>query len=409
MDTLFVARHKATNTALLGIRHLPSTMKIRAQHIGLLHISLLAATSPLSQGFILSFPAPPNYAAIQLHMSSPAIATTKGQVVCVGSANQDLTAYTATVPKTGETVLGESFETSFGGKGANQGVAAAALNIVPVSMVCRVGNDAFGSELLGSFRDVNLRYDESSVVAPNVSTGVAQIIVDTRTGDNQIIVIPGANHALTSADVRSAITSMAKDSQEGGQQIPMTVVVQLEIKPDVALEALRAAKEVGATTIFNPAPAPEGWELDSDFYKYADIVIPNETELRSLCRGEESAKTDDEEAMAQTLFARGVSKAVIVTLGARGAMVVSKTGEDGVRTELVCAPPDLPCNAEPVVDTVGAGDSFCGSLSAYLSAGLSLGEAATKACGVASMSVRKRGAQSSYPRADELPDILRLS
>ena len=320
----------------------------------------------------------------------------------MGSANQDLTAYTATVPKTGETVLGESFETSFGGKGANQGVAAAALAIVPVSMVCKVGADAFGSELLGSFRDVNLQYDGSSVVAPDVSTGVAQIIVDTKTGDNQIIVIPGANHALTSADVRSAITSMAKE-------IPMTVVVQLEIKSEVALEALKVAKEVGATTIFNPAPAPEGWELDSDFYKYADIVIPNETELRSLCKGEESAKTDDEEVMAKTLFARGVSKAVIVTLGARGAMVVSKSGENDVQTELVCAPPDLPCNAEPVVDTVGAGDSFCGSLSAYLSAGLSLGEAATKACGVASMSVRKRGAQSSYPRADELPDILRLS
>ena len=386
-------------------------MTIRA-NIGLaLHITLLSATFPLSQGFILpstrtsstSYAAPPNSAAqLQLHMSSPAAATTKGQVVVVGSANQDLTAYTATAPKTGETVLGESFETSFGGKGANQGVAAAALAIVPVSMVCKVGADAFGSELLGSFRDVNLQYDESSVVVPDVSTGVAQIIVDTKTGDNQIIVIPGANHALTSSDVRSAITSMAKE-------IPMTVVIQLEIKPEVALEALKVAKEVGATTIFNPAPAPEGWELDSDFYKYADIVIPNETELRSLCKGEESAKTDDEEVMAKTLFARGVSKAVIVTLGARGAMVVSKSGENDVQTELVCAPPDLPCNAEPVVDTVGAGDSFCGSLSAYLSAGLSLGEAATKACGVASMSVRKRGAQSSYPRADELPDILRLS
>lgn len=153
-------------------------------------------------------------------MSSPA--TTKGHVVVVGSANQDLTAYTATVPKTGETVLGESFETSFGGKGANQGVAAAALDIVPVSMVCKVGADAFGSELLGSFRDVKLRYDESSVVAPDVSTGVAQIIVDTKTGDNQIIVIPGANHALTSADVRSAITSMAKDKQgeEGDSKSP---------------------------------------------------------------------------------------------------------------------------------------------------------------------------------------------
>jgi len=341
--------------------------------------------------------------------ASSSDATKQGRVVVVGSANQDLTAYTATVPKTGETVLGESFETSFGGKGANQGVAAASLDIAPVSMVCKVGADAFGTELLESFQKVNLQYDETSVVAPNVSTGVAQIIVDTKTGDNMIIVVPGANHALTSSDVRTAITSMADD--DSCSKCPMTVVVQLEIKPEVALEALKVAKEVGATTIFNPAPAPEGWLLDADFYKYSDIVIPNETELRSLCRGEESVETDDEEAMARTLFARGVSNAVIVTLGARGAMVVSKCDDvsGGTSTEFVCAPPELPCNSDPVVDTVGAGDSFCGSLSAYLSAGLSLGEAATKACGVASMSVRKRGAQSSYPSAAELPDALKVT
>jgi len=322
------------------------------------------------------------------------------RVVVVGSANQDLTAYTGQVPTMGQTVLGKSFETSCGGKGANQAVAAASLDICPVSMVCRVGSDSFGTDLLGNFQDIGVQYDASTTIVKTTGTGVAPIVVDTNSGDNMIIVIPGANFALTPEEVRKAILDLVDQGEA-----PAVVIAQLEILPETALEALKVGKEVGAITILNPAPAPEGWDLN-EFFPFADIIIPNETELQSLCGGSSDA---DEEAMAKSLFEKGVGKAVVVTLGARGAMVVAKSEDDDtIEVTPVSAPEDLPCRNDPVEDTVGAGDSFCGALSVYLSAGLSLSEAAGKACGVASMSVRKRGAQTSYPKASELPECLRL-
>ena len=148
-------------------------------------------------------------------------------------------------------------------------------------------------------------------------------------------------------------------------------------------------------------------------------MIPNETELASLCglSSSELVTGEGEEAMAKALLEKGVRQGVIVTLGARGAMIVKKNevsrpsgteSDDGIQTIMISEPIDLPCKSEPVVDAVGAGDAFCGALAAYLSRGIDLDKAACMSCGVASMSVRKRGAQESYPHADELPDCLRL-
>ena len=318
--------------------------------------------------------------------------TSCGGVAVVGSANQDLISYTPILPTLGETVMGTSFETSYGGKGANQAVAAASLGIVPVTMVCRVGQDSFGADLLANFRKVGVHFDEETTMAQDSHSGVAPIVVDTTTGDNMIVVIPGANHVLAPDDVRTAILAAE----------PAVVVSQLEIRPATALEAMKTGKQVGAITILNPAPAPEGWALD-EFYPFVDILIPNETELLRLC------KVGSEQDMARSLLKKGVGKAVVVTLGARGAMVVTKTGDDDAEVTLVKAPEDLPCRDEPVQDTIGAGDAFCGALSTYLSAGLELTDAATKACGVASMSVRKKGAQTSYPTANELPECLKVT
>jgi inosine triphosphate pyrophosphatase len=184
------------------------------------------------------------------------------------------------------------------------------------------------------------------------------------------------------------------------------VVVQLEIEPESALEALKAGKEMGAMTILNPAPAPDSFSLD-DFYPFCDILIPNESELATICGGNEGGSTEEE--MAKSLLDKGVGVAVVVTLGARGAMVVQRAdggGGSGVHTTLVDAPADLPCRKEPVEDTVGAGDAFCGALSTYLSAGVGLVDAAGMACGFASMSVRRRGA--TYPTSKELPASLKL-
>jgi inosine triphosphate pyrophosphatase len=240
-----------------------------------------------------------------------------------------------------------------------------------------------------------VEFDPEATVLKDTPSGVASIVVDTKSGDNMIIVSPGANYKLTKEDVKKAILQLK----------PAQVVVQLEILPLVALEALKVGKQVGATTILNTAPAPEGWSLDElGFYPYIDILIPNETELLKLCPDMEGA---DEEAMARSILKKGVVQAVIVTLGARGCLVVEKKG-DSVEVSITDAPEDLPARNEPVKNTVGAGDSFCGALSSYLSTGLSLVEASKYACGVASMTVRKQGAQESYPSFDDLPPCLVL-
>eukprot|EP00980_Cylindrotheca_fusiformis_P021358 scaffold8240_cov133-Cylindrotheca_fusiformis.AAC.3 len=319
----------------------------------------------------------------------------KNLIMVVGSANQDLTSNTAVLPTIGETVMGNEFATACGGKGANQAVAASLCQFAPVSMVCRVGDDVFGQNLLANFRKTGVHFDEEKTILKGVSSGVASIVVDEKSGDNMIIVSPGANYDLTKEDVREAILK-AKPAQ---------VILQLEILPEVALEALKAGREVGALTILNTAPAPEGWTLEDpgkDFYPFIDILILNETELQKVCQGTEG----DEETLAKSLVPK-VGRAVIVTLGSRGAMIAEKAGDD-VNINYASAPEDLPANKEPVKNTVGAGDSFCGALSSYLSTGISLSEAAGYACGVASITVRKDGAQTSYPTYDELPPCLRL-
>ena len=322
---------------------------------------------------------------------------TKSHVVVVGSVNQDLTSYTGQLPVLGETVMGETFETSCGGKGANQAKAAASLGIAPVTMVSRVGDDVFGQNLLKDFDRKKVQYNkEDTVLKDGTSSGVATIVVDNDSGDNMIIVTPGANYALTPKNVDEALKKMTDP--------PAVVVVQLEIKYDAALQALKTAKELGAITVFNPAPAPTQEGALDEFFPYVDIFIPNETELRTLCCRVDDESVDEEE-LAKSLLGKGVNKAVICTLGSRGAMIVAKDESGGTKVDLVSSPKDLPANSEPVVDTIGAGDAFCGALSTYLASGLDMVEAGNLACGFASMSVRRLGA--NYPEPDELPAILR--
>ncbi|KAG7351103.1 ribokinase [Nitzschia inconspicua] len=324
-------------------------------------------------------------------------AVKNNKILVVGSANQDLTSNSDVLPTLGETVMGKDFATACGGKGANQAVAAGMLGLAPVEMVCRVGDDLFGQNLLANFRKVGVQFDGDKTVLKNTPSGVASIVVDGNSGDNMIIVSPGANYKLTAEDVREAVTKAE----------PAQVIVQLEILPEVALEALKAGKDVGATTLLNTAPAPEGWTLEDpgmEFYPYIDVLILNESELAKVSGGKES---ENEEGMARSLLDKGVGKAVIVTLGARGALIVEKD-DNSIKVSQSQEPDDLPAKKEPVKNTVGAGDSFCGALASYWSTGLTLAEAAKYACGVASMTVRKDGAQTSYPTYDELPDCLKL-
>lgn len=344
------------------------------------------------------------------HVSSiGAFSLTMKRVAVVGSANQDLTSYTAVLPQMGETVMGTTFETSCGGKGSNQACAAASLGLVPVTMICRMGDDVFAQDLLANFKEKGVEVDNETTIikatkdGKSISTGVASIVVDTTSGDNMIIVTPGANHEMTASDVETSLKALVDK--------PTAVVVQLEILESAALAALKTGKELGSITILNPAPAPEEGVLDL-FYPFTDIIIPNETELRKICGVAEDAKggSDFEENLAkQLLIDKGVKQAVIVTLGARGAMVVTREdedGSDGIQVAYVSQPDDLPCKNDPVADTIGAGDAFCGALATYLSCGVELEKAAGMACGFASMSVRRTGA--SYPSPDEIPECLKI-
>lgn len=247
-------------------------------------------------------------------------------------------------------------------------------------------------------------WDKESVHAePGVPTGVAPIIVDSVSGDNSIIVIPGANHALSPTAVQQALHANAPSPQPDHHRL--VVLVQLEITKDSALEAMKVAKQdLGATTILNPAPVPP-WGLE-EIYPFVDILVPNESELRVLCGVSPDDTSADEQELAKSLLDKsGVGEAIVVTLGSRGAMVVTKDGS----VSYVSAPDGLPWNDDPVVDTVGAGDCFCGSLAAYLSSSMDLSSSARLACGMASRSVRHRGAQSSFfTRKDDIPTILRL-
>ena len=320
-------------------------------------------------------------------------------IIVVGSANVDLNAYTPSLPKKGETILGHEFKTSLGGKGANQAIAAARLGTSKqVHMICKVGKDSYGQSLIQNFDQTGVRYSADGIVATGSHTGIATISIDSA-GENTIVVIPGSNHDLTADDVQNQLSTVLKD--DGHKSIILT---QLEIKHDVALMAMKMGREAGALTILNPAPAPES--LDGEFYNFVDIIIPNELELRKLVTGQEGKSNEE---LAKELLKRGIRKAVIVTLGAKGAMVVErKQDSDDCDITMVSAPEDAQNNEDPVVDTVGAGDSFCGSLAVYLASELGITDAAIKACGVAGISVRKKGAQSSYPYGHELPDCLKL-
>lgn len=342
-----------------------------------------------------------------------------GKVVVVGSINQDLTTYSQSLPAPGETLLGTDFVTSAGGKGANQAVAAASIGVVRkengVHMIGRVGKDDMGRGLLKGLRSRGVSNDEEKSMVSGEHTGVASINVSS-SGQNTIIVASGANFSLKPEEVDSSLSKLLQNAQRD------VVLVQLEIDPATALQALKTATSKSALTILNPAPAPKGWTLTQDWYSNIDILVPNESELASLCGASVDEVTGEgEEAMARALLENGVRTAVIVTLGERGAMIVRRKSDSGEQTSpnvndddsshetiMISEPADLPHAALPVVDAVGAGDAFCGALAAYLSRGVDLEQASSMACGVASMSVRKRGAQESYPLARDLPECLQL-
>jgi ribokinase len=284
-------------------------------------------------------------------------------VVVAGSANIDLVTYTDRFPRPGETIFGREFSLGFGGKGANQAVAARLCGGA-VSMVARVGDDLFGPATIENFRAQGI--DTRCVqVTPGVSSGVAPIFVEP-SGQNRIWVVKGANDRLTPADVDAAAEVI-----RGADYL----VLQLEIPLETVYYALAFAHKLGVRTILNPAP---GQALDLARIAAADYVIPNETEAEAM------TGTADVREAARRLLAGGVRR-VIVTLGADGALLA---GEDGMRV--------VPPFAVKAVDTTGAGDAFIGSLAVFLAEGRAETEAVSRANLYAAMSTMGPGTMKSF-------------
>ncbi|CAM9147520.1 unnamed protein product [Choristocarpus tenellus] len=308
------------------------------------------------------------------------------EVVVVGSCNTDLIAYVPRLPARGETITGTRFENHYGGKGANQAVMASRLGS-KVAMVTCLGADYFGEGYLSNLN--NLGIDCTHVTrTTDASTGVAQICVDEQ-GANFIAIVPGANHVLSPEDV-----AMAGSGLKGAR----VMLCQLEVRAQTTLAALELGVAEGMLTIFNPAPADPN--LSNRFLELSDVVCVNETELMLLCSRE--VDTESEESVHQAaleLIARG-AKALVVTLGEKGALLVSTDSPEVYKV--------FPAREVDAVDTVGAGDAFLGSLGAYLGRGLRLDEAVCKAVRIASLSVEHKGAQASFPSHSDLPQDLQL-
>ncbi|HKB04167.1 MAG TPA: ribokinase [Gemmataceae bacterium] len=296
------------------------------------------------------------------------------RITVVGSANIDLTFRAARLPRPGETVFGTGYFQGFGGKGANQAVAAARLG-ARVSFVGRVGADEFGratrDQLAGEGIDVS-----HLLTDPDRPTGTAAILVDDAS-ENAIVGVPGANLGLTPNDVRAAA-----DLIRGGA----ILLAPCETMIETIVEAFRLAHAAGPVCVLNPAPARE---LPDELLPLVDVCVPNETELRMLT-GRSVDALEEVAAAAEMLRARGTGT-VIVTLGPRGALLIGT----GASVHI----PGVPVAA---VDTSGAGDAFCGALAAYLAEGATIRDAAHQANLVAARSVMKPGTQASFPRRGDL-------
>lgn len=299
-------------------------------------------------------------------------------VVVVGSANVDLVVNSPRFPKPGETLIGSRFEQLFGGKGANQAAAAALLGS-PVRVVMRVGSDDLGQATRKNFERLGI--DAQRVAdTKDAATGVALITVDAQ-GENTIVVASGANARLDPGDIDQTVFDGAA-----------VVLTQLEVPVETNIAALRSAKARGVLTVFNAAPAPTT-PLPEALWALCDVVCPNESELQ-LLTGMSVATDREAEAAATELLNKGVG-AVLLTRGSRGCLLARK-GEASIRVEVPAALQSAP------VDTTGAGDAFLGALAHLIASGSTLEAALPGAVEVASTSVRRRGAQASYPTAADL-------
>jgi ribokinase len=300
-------------------------------------------------------------------------------VVILGVFVADTSYRAGRLPRIGETILGDGFALGPGGKGSNQAVAAARLG-AETHFITRLGADAFGDMALATWAAAGVR--PAVTRDPTSYTGAAFIFVDAATGDNAIIIAPGAAATISPHDV-DAHAALIRGAG--------VFVTQLEQPLAAAARALRIAHEAGARTILNPAPAQP---LGDDLVALCDVLTPNETEAEEMT-GVRVDSPDAARAAAAALLARG-ARAAVITLGARGALY-----HDAARSVLVPA-----VGAGPVVETTGAGDAFNGGFAAALARGEDPVEAVRFGCAVAGISVTRPGTAPSMPTRAEVEALL---
>lgn len=300
-------------------------------------------------------------------------------VLVVGSLNTDLVATADRLPDDGETVIGRSYVTGFGGKGGNQAVMAARLGAA-VTMVGAVGDDDLGRAYCANLERERIATDRIARV--DGPSGVAPIWVDAA-GHNRIIVVSGANDHVSAADGAAAVAAVR----------PSVVVGQHEIPQAVTAAAFSAARTAGVTTILNPAPAAP---IEPELLAATDWLVPNETEFGVLS-GVPLTGDDASDRSVMVRYAATVGVSLVVTLGDRGVRIVPVGGE----------PVDVPAPVVEAIDTTGAGDAFVGAFAVGVALGWPAVDAARLGCAMAADSVTRTGTQRSYADRERAGAVLR--
>ena len=290
------------------------------------------------------------------------------RIAVVGSANIDLTTFTDQFPRPGQTIFAQKFDLGFGGKGANQAVAARLCG-AEVFMVARVGSDLFGPATIENFRKQGIDPTHVKQVE-GLSSGVAPIFVEPN-GQNRILVIKGANDALKPADVDAA-REILKSAD--------CIVLQFEIPLETVYYTIAFARNHGIRCILNPAPAQP---VDLAALKDLDYFVPNETEAEAIT-GSPVKNAEDAKKCAARLVAAGIRR-VIITLGANGSLLATRDGSEHV-----------PPFAVKSLDSTGAGDAFIGSFAVFLAEGVPEQEAVRRANLYAALSTTGVGTQKSF-------------
>ncbi len=300
------------------------------------------------------------------------------KVTVVGSFMYDLVATASRRPKTGETLIGDSFGMFLGGKGANQAIAASRAG-ASVTMVGRLGNDLFGDQFLEKFSEEGIKTDFVIQDTEN-GTGVGMPLIDA-SGDNSIVIIPQANMALTVENIDKA-ESVIADSD--------VLVLQCEVPMEANKRAAEIANKNDTLVILNPAPA---CEIPDAILSLMDLLTPNETETEILT-GMPTHSNEQAIEAAHNLLSKGI-ETVILTLGSRGSFLL--TEKMGKR---------IPAYSVDVIDTTAAGDAYSGALAASLAQGTHIEEAVKIANAAGALAVTKLGAEPSLPTKKAIDQLL---